>query len=107
GAFGFAGGGRETPIRMDGWQQGGVGVGGGDSDEAIALAGDGLEEARVFGIVAQGLADLADGGVDAVLGVDEDLGVPEALGDLGAGDEAAFGGGEEDEELERLALQTD
>jgi hypothetical protein len=78
---------------------------GGDVDEAVALAGDGLEEARVVGVFAEGVADFADGGVDAVFGVDEDLGVPEGAGDLGTGDEAAAGGGEEDEELHGLAFE--
>ena len=45
-----------------------------------------------FGIVAEGLADFADGGVDAVLGVDEDFVAPEALGDFCPGDEFAFAG---------------
>lgn len=78
----------------------------GDADEAVALAGDGLEEARVVGVFAEGVADFADGGVDAVLGVDEDFGVPEGAGDLVARDEAAAGGGEKDEELHGLAFET-
>ena len=73
-------------------------------DEAVAHAGDGLDELGIFGVVAEKMAELADGGVDAVLGVDEDFAGPEALGDLGAGDELALPGGEQDEQLHRLAL---
>ena len=74
------------------------------SDEAIAHAGDGLDELRIFGVVAKEMAELADGGVDAVFGVDEDFARPEALGDLCAGDELALARDEQDEQLHRLAL---
>ena len=50
------------------------------------------------------MAELADGGIDAVLSIDEDFAGPEALGDFGAGDELTFAGGEEDEQLHRLAF---
>jgi hypothetical protein len=60
------------------------------TDEAVAAAHDGLDETRLFRVVAKGLADFADGGIDTVLGVDEDFVAPEALGDLRASDDFAF-----------------
>src|SRR5450631_3733068 len=57
--------------------------------EAVSLAGDGLDEAGLVGIVAQGLADFPNRGVDAVLGIDEDVLAPEALDDFLARDDGA------------------
>ena len=48
--------------------------------------------------------ELANGGVDAVLGIDEDFAGPEAPGNFGAGDELAFAGDEQDEQLHGLAF---
>jgi len=53
----------------------------------------------VFGIVAQDEPDLADGGVDAVLDIEENVFAPEALGDFFAGNELTLALGEKDEEL--------
>lgn len=74
-------------------------------DEAVSLAGDGLDEARVVGIVAQGLADLADGSVDAVFGVDENIFAPEAVDDFLAGDDGTLLFGEQQKEFERDAFE--
>ena len=63
-----------------------------------------MNEAWVFGIVAEGLAHFTNGGVNAVFRVDEDLAAPETTCDLFAGDDLAFAGGEEDEKLHGLAL---
>jgi hypothetical protein len=76
----------------------------GPADEAIAFAGDGLDEAGLLGIIAQGLANLANCGIDSVFGVDEDLFAPEALDDLLAGGDAAFFFGEQDQQFHRDAL---
>lgn len=59
----------------------------------------------MVGVVAEGVADLADGRVDAVLGVDEDLAFPKVVSYFVAADEPAVGGREENEELERFALE--
>src|ERR1700761_5776730 len=77
-----------------------------DADKTVAFAGDGLEEARAVGVFTENVPNFANGSVDAVFGVDEDLGGPEEPGDLGAGDEAAAGGRQEDEKLHRLAFET-
>ena len=41
-------------------------------------------------VVSQGLADFADGGVDAVFGIDEDILAPETVDDFLAGDDATL-----------------
>src|SRR5579863_7307723 len=70
----------------------------------VTFSGDCLNELGIHGIVAEEMAELADGGVDAVLGVDEDFAGPETLGDFGAGNELALARDKEDEQLHRLAL---
>ena len=59
---------------------------------------------RTVGIVAEQVAELTDGGIDAVFGIDEDFARPEAIGDLGASDELTFSRGEQDEQFQRLTL---
>jgi hypothetical protein len=51
------------------------------------------------------VANFADGGIDAVFGVDEDFRTPEAFGDFRPGDELAIAGGQQDEQLHRLAFE--
>ena len=75
------------------------------TDEAIALAHHGLHETRLVGIVAEGLADFADSRIDTVLGINEDFAAPKVLGYFCPGDEIAFAGGEQDEQLHRLAFE--
>ena len=60
--------------------------------EAVASAGEGLDEAGAGGGVAEGFADAVDGGVDAVFVVDEGAVGPELAGDLFAGEEGCRGG---------------
>jgi len=55
----------------------------------------------------QGLADAVDGGVDAVVEVDEGAVGPEVGGDLFAGEEFAGVGEEEGEDLEGLRVELD
>jgi hypothetical protein len=73
-------------------------------DETVTPADDGLDKLRIVGIVAEQVAELTDGGIDAVLGIDEDFARPEPIGDFAASDELTFPGGEQDEQLHRLAL---
>jgi hypothetical protein len=54
-------------------------------DEAISFATDGFNEARLFRIVLQYLADLADCPVDAVVGVQENVLTPYPINDLISG----------------------
>ena len=57
----------------------GIGYGG---DEAIPLAGDGLYETRLFGIVLQNLPDLTNRSINAVIGVEEDILAPDSRDDV-------------------------
>ena len=75
-------------------------------DETISHARHCLDELRIFGVVAENVAELADGCVDAVFGIDENLTGPEVLRDLGASDELVLAGDQQDKELHRLALKT-
>jgi len=62
---------------------------------------------RVAGLVAEGFAETVDGGVEAVLEVDEGAIGPEFAADFFAGED--FGGAREQhgEDLERLCVQLD
>jgi len=71
-------------------------------NEAVAHSCDGLDETGTVRLVAQNVSKLRDRGVDSVLGVDEHLAGPESLGDLSAGDDLTFAGGEQDEKLDWL-----
>lgn len=74
-------------------------------DEAVAAAGEGLDEARVAGGVAEDLADAVDGGVDAVVEVDEGAIGPEGAGDLVAGEDLAGVLEEQKEQLKGLGVE--
>jgi hypothetical protein len=75
-------------------------------NEAVALADYGLDKLRIVGIVAEQVAELTDGGIDAVFGVDEDFARSEAIGNFAASDELTFPRREQDEQLHGLALNT-
>src|SRR6266851_1938915 len=75
------------------------------SDEAVSPAGDGLYESRLLGVVLEYLANLADSGVDAVVGVEEDVLAPNPFDDLVAGHELPSGLNQEDQQLRRNPLQ--
>ncbi len=77
------------------------------SDEAVATAGEGLDEARIAGGVAEGFADAVYGGVDAVLVVDKGAVGPELAGDLFASEELAGAVEEHDQDLKGLGVQLD
>src|SRR5271165_3035031 len=66
------------------------GVADGDrSDEPVAALGEGFDEAGIVGFVGESVAEFVDGGVEAVLEVDEGVFGPEAFLELLAGDELA------------------
>jgi hypothetical protein len=77
------------------------------SDEAVAAAGEGFDEAGVGGGVLQGFADAVDGGVEAVVEVDEGVSRPELGGDFFAGEEAAGAFEQKQQELEGLGAEFD
>ena len=97
--FGIAGGGVRRCGAGSGWGEGGFGAapssgvgsvsvwsmrGGGcmedvdRSDEAVASLGEGLDIAGAVGGVAEGFADLVDGGAEGVVEVDDRVTTPEA-----------------------------
>src|SRR6185437_11408940 len=55
-------------------------------NKSVALAGDRLHKTRLLGIVFQCVTDFADGRVDAVFRINEDVFTPDMLDDLLAGD---------------------
>ena len=52
------------------------------ADESVSLARHRLDEAGALDVLTQGSPNFADGGIDAVLGIDEYVLPPEALNDL-------------------------
>src|SRR5208337_2310347 len=60
---------------------------GGGRDEAIAPANYGLQILRFGGVVTQGASDLAYGGIDSLLDIDEHILAPQFAGDLLARDQ--------------------
>ena len=77
------------------------------SDKAVSAAGDCLDKTRAGGGISEGLADLVDGGVQAVIEVDESVGGPELLLQLLAGDDLAGAVEQESQDLERLSLEAE
>ena len=76
-------------------------------NETVAHARDCLHKAGLLGIVAKHLADFANGGVDAMFGVDKYLTVPEPSGNFIAPDEVAVSRHQQNQKLHRLPLQAD
>ena len=56
------------------------------SNETVAPAGDRLDKPRLLGIISQHLTNLADGIVDAVVRVQEDVLAPNSIRNLLPGD---------------------
>jgi hypothetical protein len=76
-------------------------------DEAVASAGEGLDEAWVVGGVAEGFADFVDGGAEGVVEVDGGVFAPEAELEVFAGDNFAGLLQKSREDFEGLALDLD
>jgi hypothetical protein len=75
------------------------------SDEAVAATDNGLQALRVVGVVGEGAADLADGGIDALFDVDEYIFTPELGGDLLARYQLAAVFDQQHEQLQRQTFQ--
>ena len=73
------------------------------SDEAVATLGEGLNIAGAFGGVAEGFADLVDGGAEGVVEVDDGVAAPEAELEVVAGDDLSGALEERGENFEGLA----
>jgi hypothetical protein len=65
------------------------GAGGDGGDETVAAFGESFDEAGVVGFVGESVAEFVDGGVQAVLEIDEGVFGPEAFLELLAGDDEA------------------
>ena len=74
-------------------------------DEAIPPARDGLDESGVIGVIPEDAAELADGPVDAVVGIEEDLLPPDPLRDLFPGDQLSSSFHQQKQQIHRDALQ--
>ena len=74
-------------------------------NEAVSPSGDGLHESRSLGVVLQYLANLADGGVDAVVGVEEDVLAPNPFYDLVTGHELPSSFNQEEQQLHGNSFQ--
>jgi len=77
------------------------------SDEAVATTRQGLDEARIFRRVAQYLANFVNGRAEAVLNVNEGLGIPKLHAQLFARDNLAGLLKQRDKNLKGLLLEFD
>ena len=74
-------------------------------DETVSAAGEGFDVARAGSRVSESFAHLVDGGVQAVVEVDERVGGPELLLQLFARDDFAGTFEQQRQHLEGLSLQ--
>src|SRR5262249_32628581 len=74
-------------------------------NKAIPLAGNCLDKLRLFGIVLQDLANLADGAPDAVIGVEENSVTPNFSDNLLAGNNLAPVLKQKNQDLQRNTFQ--
>src|SRR6202007_47904 len=77
------------------------------SDKSISAPGEGLHVARRRGGVSEGFPHLVDGGVQAMIEVDESVGRPKFLAALIASHNVSRAFQEKRQDLNRLALQTE
>ncbi len=76
-------------------------------DEAVASLGERLDVAGAVGGVAEGFADLVDGGAEGVVEVDDRVTTPEAEVEVFPGDDLSGALEERGQNLKRLRLQLD
>jgi hypothetical protein len=57
------------------------------SDKPVSPTGQRLDETRLLRVILEYLANLADGGIDAVVGVEEDIFAPDLFDNLVPADE--------------------
>ena len=75
------------------------------SNEAVAVAGDGFDEPRIFRGVTESLAETHDGGIETVIEVNKGVARPETFAKVFAGDEIAGSFEKDRENLPRLVLE--
>ena len=76
-------------------------------DEAVTASGQRFDETRIVGRVAEGLPDLADGGIQSVVEFDESVARPEAFVEFLARYDFARALDKRPQHLKRLFLQPD
>ena len=76
-------------------------------DEAVALANDGFEEARLLRNVAEGYTNFSHDVVDGAFGIDEKVGAPELGDDFFAGDQLFAAADQKEQEFHGLAGELD
>src|SRR5215469_13786244 len=74
-------------------------------NEPISLSGNGLDKARLFGIVAKHLPDFTDRSIDAVIGVNKNALAPNFCRNLFARDDLVSPSNQEEEDLHRDAFK--
>src|SRR5712691_11665492 len=74
--------------------------------QPVAFANDCLQEPGVFWVVAQRPTNLADRGINALPGVEENILSPEFFDDLRTADELVFPLRQQDKQLHRNLFQT-
>jgi hypothetical protein len=77
------------------------------ADPAVAAPLDGLDEDGIIGGIAQSVAQAHDGAADALLKIHKDVGGPEGLAELFAGDHDSGTRQQERERTEWQVLETD
>jgi hypothetical protein len=77
------------------------------SEKPVPTAGKRLDEARVFRGIAQGVAEAFDGGIEAVIEINEGVSRPQLGAQLLPGDKFARPVQEKRQDLEGLVLQPD
>jgi hypothetical protein len=75
-------------------------------DEPVSPALESLDELRGVGRVPKCLANLADGGVDARVHIHEDIFPPQLIDDLRPRDQLSAAPDEQDEQVHRLAFES-
>jgi hypothetical protein len=75
------------------------------ANEAIPFPDHGLQEARPFGVVAEGSAYLSHDIVDISLGIDKEVGAPEFCNNILARNKLISPAHQEDQQLHRFLLE--
>jgi hypothetical protein len=76
------------------------------SDKAVALAGNGLQESWVVGIVPQRLADFANSYIDSGIRIDENIFAPQFVDNLDPADQVSVARYQEEQKLHWNSLHT-
>ena len=76
-------------------------------EPAVAAAGEGFDKAGIAGLIAERVPEAVDGGVEAVLKVDEGAVRPQFAANLFSGEDLGGALKQHAEDLERLSVEFD